>query len=407
MKPETLINAIIDVASPRGMSPETDVPYRSFGILSEGISFSGDALRTFTISLAALYGTDKDVQSTISKKTFEAKFIEHFATNLKSKSHVDGNEAKAFLKTFSLLPKQRFAVLREIFGATIDEDAQPVTIGPFKIYRLPKHQHLIESKTLLKPELLWIGAPPAYAIEVSVTARHCERALEIGDEMFARFESTMRFVIGSGAGRWEVGVLRFSGLRFHQSWAFQEDGTFLANASSHGAREHIDLSAPYFTATDAWHRKIWDFLSAKQRTELQTRILLAVDWLGQAYGESSRAVAFLKAAIALEIVFTHNEKTIINASILSQISESVALLIGKTGEERRQVESRMKQLYSQRSAIAHSGDSDVSEADLQQLMYFGRSVISRLIGSSSLLSISSVQDLYERMKDVKYSCGEI
>ena len=407
MKSEALINAMIDVASPRGMSPENEAPYRSFGILADGISFSGDALRTFTISIAELYGADKDVQATISKKTFESKFIEHFAANLKSKSHVGAKEAKAFFKELSSLPKQRFAVLREIFGATIDEDAQPVAIGPFKIYRLPQHQHLIESKTHLKPELLWMREPPAYAIEVSVTARHGEKALELGDDMFARFESTMRFVIGSGAGRWEVGVLRFSGLRFHQSWAFQGDGAFLANASSHGAREHINLSDPYFTAMDAWHRKIWDLLAAKQRTELQTRILLAVDWLGQAYGESSRAVAFLKAAIALEIVFTHNEKTIINASILSQISESVALLIANTAAERRKVESRMKQLYSQRSAIAHSGDSDVSEADLQQLIYFGRSVICRFIGSPSLLTISSVQDLYERIKDVKYACGEI
>jgi len=402
-----LVNVIIGACSPRGLSPETEGPFRSFGFLSDGVSFSGDAYRTFVVSMADLYGADKDIQTTVSKKAFESKLIEFFAADLRSKLPVDEKKTKAFFSELSSLPKQRFSVLREIFGATMDDSGPPVVIGPFTIYRFPQHQQLIESKTHLDPDFVWMRSAPSYAIEVSVIARVGEKALELADAMFARFESAMRFVIGASSERWEVGVLRFSGLRFHQSWAFAEDGAVHANAGSKGARQPVNLSDPYFLGAATWHHKIWEFLSEPRPTELQRRILLAVDWLGQAYGEASRAVAFLKAAIALEIVFTHNEKTIINASILSQISESIALLIATEVGERRDVESRMKKLYSQRSAIAHAGDSDVNETDFVELMMVGRSVIARLIGSQNLLALKTVQELYDHMKSVKYSCGEI
>lgn len=401
-----MVNLIIDACSPQGFSPKMEGPFRSFGLPSNGVSFSGDGYRTFVVSMADLYGADKDIQATVSKKAFESKFIEFFKTDLKSKRPVDEKKTKAFFNELSSLQKQRFSVLRELFGATID--GGPVVLGPFTIYRFSEHQHLIDSKMHSDlEEFIWIPSAPAYVIEVSVTARSSEKALELADAMFARFESTMRFVIGSSSEIWEVGVLRFSGLRYHQSWAFAEDGSVQANASSKGAWNPLNLSDPYFIAANTWHSKIWEFLSDPRPTELQRRILLAVDWLGQAHGESSRAVAFLKGAIALEIVFTHSEKTIINASILSQISESIALLIATEAGERRDVESRMKKLYAQRSAIAHSGDSDVSERDLVELMMVGRSVIKRLITSHNLLAIKTVQELYDHMKSVKYSCGKI
>ena len=116
--------------------------------------------------------------------------------------------------------------------------------------------------------------------------------------------------------------------------------------------------------------------------------------------------AFLKAAIALEIIFTYNEKTIINASILSQISEGTALILGESVEERLKIETEVKNLYGLRSAIVHSGNKDISRDDHLKILDVSRNVVTKLLTSEKLMSIDSVENLYKLLKQIKYS-GDI
>jgi len=137
--------------------------------------------------------------------------------------------------------------------------------------------------------------------------------------------------------------------------------------------------------------------------KFQKRILLAIEWIGQSIRESLPQSAFLKAAIALEIIFTHNEKTIINASILSQISEGTALILGKSVDERLEIETEVKNLYGLRSAIVHSGNKDISRSDHLKILKVSRNVLTKLLTDEKLMSIDSVENLYKLLKQIKYS----
>jgi hypothetical protein len=115
--------------------------------------------------------------------------------------------------------------------------------------------------------------------------------------------------------------------------------------------------------------------------------------------------AFIKAAIALEIIFTYTERDIITPSIMNQISESIALILGSSVDERLKLEKRVKELYGLRSKIVHSGKKDINQADYETLLEIARSVIIRILTSDKLNSVDCVEKLYNILKKFKYSGG--
>ena len=87
--------------------------------------------------------------------------------------------------------------------------------------------------------------------------------------------------------------------------------------SRQGGRARLDIED--ITTLDG-NDTLWNIVANPNPCELHARILLAVDWLGQARLERSASNAILKAAIATEILFNLDNSTIA-PSINSQIAE--------------------------------------------------------------------------------------
>ena len=98
-------------------------------------------------------------------------------------------------------------------------------------------------------------------------------------------------------------------------------------------------------------------------TPFGSRILAAYVTAGSAGVEQKPFLAFLLFAIALESVVLGGEKN----EITFQLSVRVAHLLGKTAETRKAIAERVRNLYKIRSTIAHEGERDVSESDLEQM----------------------------------------
>jgi DNA-binding transcriptional regulator LsrR (DeoR family) len=85
----------------------------------------------------------------------------------------------------------------------------------------------------------------------------------------------------------------------------------------------------------------------------------------------------------------------------------VALILGKSISERLELESKVKKLYSLRSAIVHSGNKSISESDHQSMLGISRAVVAKLLTSNTLKNIDSIEKMYELLKSTKYSGNEI
>jgi len=401
-------NNIIQLAEQGGIESFLKEPNRkSFGIGGNGISFVGDNIIKFEGSLKALYQSDKSVHDTCSLKQFENKLISFLAKKCLTKETIEVSECESFFKDLLAVPIQEIYVFREVYGLFLEDYSQPYVLGPFTIYHFASHQPLINARTKISPEHLWMTNTPNYLIEVTAIARDSEKAIEKADILFEKFELALRYAIGFGSDKFEAGILNYQGRRHRSVYMFSKEGSFSSSHRNHGSFEPLPIDNLYFKSANAGFDQMWAAMGQSNITELQRRLLLAIEWIGQSYNEISPSSAFLKSAIALEILFTHNEKSIINASILSQIAESIALLLGGNANERLMIEAEVKKLYSMRSAITHAGKTQVAQEDLFAIFHYSREVVMRLMTSASLRDLKSISEIHSHLKSCKYSCAAI
>lgn len=398
------INEIISCAVIGDFLGQKSISIRSFGFGKRAINFINEGKEKYTTLVLALYEEDTEIFSTYTLKKYESCFINCFSENIRSKKKISNEEYHWFKLKMKSREVSKYSVIRGIYGVTLLNVEKPVKFGLYTIYSFQHHKRILEKKSFSSPEHIWFGDEPEYFIEWVCNARHSEKALEIADNKFEKFEIIIKYIIGHTSERIEVAVFNYQGWRNRQAFVFSEKNTF-HSGSSHGSFEPVAIDNDYFSSQSQGYNKVWDMVSSENLNKFQKRILLAVEWLGQSIGDSSPQSSFLKAAISLEILFTYNEKIIITPSILNQLSESVALIVGVNVEGKLELESRVKKLYSLRSAIVHSGKLNIQEAHRNELLQIARTVIRVLLTEGSYDNINSIEELYLLLKKIKYSGG--
>ncbi|MDB9511147.1 HEPN domain-containing protein [Kamptonema animale CS-326] len=401
------VNEIIGLAEIGGDYFGRDVSRHSFGLGDDAINFVDQNNFKYCEAIARAFSSDAEIESTYTLEKYQDLLINYFRDLILHGNSAKQHDVTSFCDQLKSEEKKIFSVFRDIYGITLSNPSSPLLLGEYAVYDFQSHKEAIESKTELKPQYIWLQDTPEYLIEWKAKARHFEKAVEIADRQFERFELVLRYVIGYPTSRFEVGILNYQGWRNRRAYIFSEDGLPSTRSSNHGAIELLPLDNPYIISNEAGYKYVWDLASTNNLNKFQKRIILAIEWIGQSIAELSPQSAFLKSAIALEIIFTYNENTIITPSILNQISEGAALILGESIEERMEIESKVKKLYSLRSAIVHSGNKNISESDHQTMLEVSRAVIIRLLTSKALKSIDSVEKLYELLKRTKYSGGAI
>ncbi|OSP49366.1 hypothetical protein B7G55_15975 [Aeromonas hydrophila] len=401
------INEIIDIAEIGNYFGKKNVSVQSFGLGDNAINFVNQNKERYYAAASKAFYDDSEISSTYAFKKYQDLLINHFHQFILDKKKISKADAVTFCSAIKEEAPKTFSVLRDIHGIILEKTEEPLILGKYRIYNFQYHKGLIEARTKLKPELIWFNDEPNYLIEWDAKARHFEKAIEIADEQFERFELILRYIIGNPTTRFEVGILNYQGWRNRRAYIFSEDGHSFSSHSNHGSIEPIPLDNQYFRSEEAGHKYAWEITSEVNLNKFQKRVVLAIEWIGQSIAEPSPQSAFLKAAIALEIIFTYSEKSIITPSILNQISEGTALILGENVADRIELESKVKYLYSLRSAIVHSGNKNISKEDHESMLFVARSVIAKLLTSEKLREISSIEKLYELLKSTKYSGSAI
>jgi len=387
----------------------TDVSSKSFSFGGNSINFVNENLIKYLDALSRAFDSDEEIKRTYTLKKYESLLLKHFRECFSEKCLAKKQDVSSFVKKLKAESIKTFSVFRDIHGIVLNSPTSPLLLGGYTIYDFASQKEFfdskIDSKTDSFPQIEF-NDDTEYLIEWKAEARHFEKALEIADEHFERFELILRYVLGSATNRFEVGVLNYQGLRHRKAYILSDMGQVSRSSTLHGPiEEPIPLDDPYLVNEDTGYHTVWGFTTKKNLNKFQKRIMLAVEWIGQSIADPSPQSAFIKAAIALEIIFTYNERDIITPSIMNQISESIALILGSSVDERLKLESSVKKLYGLRSKIVHSGHKNISQADYKTLVEIARSVIIRILTSDKLNSVDSVEELYTILKKFKYSGG--
>jgi hypothetical protein len=243
-----------------------------------------------------------------------------------------------------------------------------------------------------------------YLIRCTVDARDQLIALELADARYEQFENAIYCMLGPESAF--APTIFGSPGPIAKKTIVMSKATWSSSIGSDSAANDLDIDDPYFLKSDVGFDRIWAHLGAKSNTKLMQKILLAVDWVGQSIAEKVSSSAFIKAAIALEVLFTP-EKGSFAPSIVFQITENVTLLLGKDEESRARGEREFKRLYDIRSSIAHAGKTDVERTDLVSIQEMARQVIFKLLTAPSVKDCATPDELSKVLKKLKYSCPPV
>jgi hypothetical protein len=366
------------------------------------LSLIGEDRKQFQTSIDDLLNSLSDVKGTVSRELVIEKLIPLIRKRRANGDSFSPAAADEFKQTICGLPLQRYWVLKPIYGVEMAPDAAPVRFGDFQIdfgrRLLISNQDNTLLASVLKPE-----DQSRLFIQCSVAARDTAVAFELADALFYRFELVFRFLIGRRTDWVEVGILNHKGAQMRDRFVFSEDGRPVEHGSSwNGAMQPFIFGDPRFPMPTPPLIRLFELIT-RPNNEFEKHIIRCAEWTGQAIGEPNEAAALVKAAIALEVLFSANEKGLITPSIMAQISESCAFLLGNGNASPVEIERELKHLYGDRSSVVHSGKDSVDPEDLNAFIRICRHVVILLLSGDEFVGMDSMAKLADYFRTRKYA----
>jgi hypothetical protein len=136
---------------------------------------------------------------------------------------------------------------------------------------------------------------------------------------------------------------------------------------------------------------------ASTLSDFERVLLRGIHWFGNALPQKESANELLSLVTCLETFLTPRDSNPIGTAI----AEGVALLLGKSVDDRKKLKKRVKDFYGKRSGVSHGGEKAVLESDLAELRGIASRLIQRMISLTT--SIPSQKELLEMIEDQKLS----
>lgn len=137
-------------------------------------------------------------------------------------------------------------------------------------------------------------------------------------------------------------------------------------------------------------------LLGSRRNDLEDKIIASIQWAGRATTEIRKETAFLLYAIALESIVLSDNDAI---ELTYRLRVRTAHLLADDIDSRRDLVTKLGELYGIRSKIVHSGQYQVTDTDLSLLRSITKSVLIRICTGSDFISMASAKELGKWFQD--------
>lgn len=142
-------------------------------------------------------------------------------------------------------------------------------------------------------------------------------------------------------------------------------------------------------------QKVSDLLK-RERNELESHLISAMQWAGKATAAVRKEEAFLWYAIALEsLILMDNDREELNYRLRTR----TAHLLGRDLDGRKELSRKVRDMYKIRSKIVHSGWFEVTDADLSLMRVLAKGSILTILNDERFRSMKSVNDLVDWFND--------
>lgn len=149
-------------------------------------------------------------------------------------------------------------------------------------------------------------------------------------------------------------------------------------------------------------KRIWELMEKADLNDMERRIREAIIWFSMASHENDNSIAFLQCFLAIEAILLVQDE-FINKSIVAQISEHAAFILGTDSQERITIEKKFKKLYAIRSAIAHGKKKSNIDSYIKEIFSLTHILIINFLGKDSLKHMQKIDEFSEYMTKLKFS----
>lgn len=146
---------------------------------------------------------------------------------------------------------------------------------------------------------------------------------------------------------------------------------------SHNTRP--DKSLPYTILNVSDLKTVKKLYENKRENNKYSKLIFTLNWLGKSIKETDYGSAFLEVIIGLESIAEKQSNGMVSPSINFQISNFVALILGKNKEDRKLIVKEMRKLYIKRSEIVHDGKSNITYEDYKSLFILMKKLVHIII----------------------------
>jgi len=294
-------------------------------------------------------------------------------------------------------------IYREIKGAELSEN-KSVKLGPFSIVDKNHHKdNVIKGSSYIQSNWEHVSnhCKGNLLIGVKVSVKNIDRGYELANKQFELFENTIKFIIPNNE-MYEVSIVNKIGRLSERSIAIADNSYNRHNSMSMNGLNSIDFNSSIFHYTNTWIQDIFSVFEKENRSDVEDRIVSAIDWVGKGLKEVDKDKSFVQLMFGIEALLGNNDGSIIQPSILSRISECIAFTLGTDYLSRTKLEKDFKKLYGIRSAIVHGDKKSVLIGDFMLLKYIVIRLIWAFIKNDELRNCDSINNYNEWIKKKRY-----
>lgn len=355
----------------------------------------------------SIWVEQKDVFETVSRKTVSDACYSLVKQLAEANRDVQVENIRELFSRLKEPDVQEFTVFRTMMGVYTESDT-PLRFGPFTVFHPARHRNggrFPEQFAKKSPENRTEIGTVEYVVSVQKKAREYIRSKELADESFATFENVLRYMssVKKGGHTW------FSPGIFDQHRARNLSVVVRSSSGeqrieeSRGPRATVNLDESRYTESANGNEWIWNTLVTDTPNKLQSRVITAVEWIGQGMHELQDEKRFVQFMFALESLFNRNEKTFISPSVGSLITECAAFVIGRNVDERLQIKKLVNGFYSDRSAIVHGGSTSITPDDVRLMFRIVTMLVQTLTTDERFTVMTSVDAFHEWVQHQKFS----
>lgn len=391
--------ATFGIHSFMGLSKDAFV--KIFGEGDNAVSFINVGnIKEYNSIVNYLYIHTSDIRENYSINIFENKLAELLRRLNREDREAKKNDWEEFSCQLLSSPDEQVKIVAPIFGVGMNESK--IKLGDFTIFKSADFVEVLNEEYASAINLMsnhdYLNNE--YLIGLTIKAKDIIKCYEIAEEAFYSFENVANFITGGFHKTTKIGIFNYYNSKTVVSLAITPKGVNEFR-NELDCFDVVQIDSQLYRDAKNGNDQIWGWVMSP-KNDFKAAVLKAIEWCGRAIVEPDDSKALLQYIIAIESLLQYDEGKFIVPSIVSQLSDMIAFLLGDSYAKRKSYATYIKELYRIRSSISHNGKKDISSISLHNVNVLCHSIIRKVVSHEPFKKFETKKAFCDYLINLKY-----